>query len=155
MWIVLGILALPLVEIGLFVTLGAQLGLWLTLAWVLLTGVAGVLLLKGLALSGQRGLRDGLQEGLHDPLSPLAHKALMGVAAVLLILPGFFTDALGLLLLLPPVRSWLGAKLPIATFSAGRPAPRRYETVIDGEAVEVVGEILPPEPPPRRDADSR
>lgn len=105
MWIVLGILALPLVEIGLFVTLGAKLGLWLTLAWVILTGVAGVMLLKGLALAGQRGLREGLQEGLHDPLSPLAHKALMGVAAVLLILPGFFTDALGLILLLPPVRA--------------------------------------------------
>lgn len=105
MWIVLGILALPLVEIGLFVTLGAALGLWLTLAWVVLTGLAGVLLLKSLALSGQRGLREGLQEGLDDPLSPLAHKALMGVAAVLLILPGFFTDALGLILLLPPVRA--------------------------------------------------
>ena len=63
------------------------------------------MLLKGLALAGQRGLREGLQEGLHDPLSPLAHKALMGVAAVLLILPGFFTDALGLILLLPPVRA--------------------------------------------------
>lgn len=105
MWIVLGILALPLVEIGLFVTLGAKLGLWLTLAWVILTGVLGVMLLKGLALAGQRGLREGLQEGLHDPLSPLAHKALMGVAAVLLILPGFFTDTLGLVLLLPPVRA--------------------------------------------------
>jgi UPF0716 protein FxsA len=105
MWIVLGILALPLVEIGLFVTLGAQLGLWLTLAWVVLTGVLGVLLLRGLALSGGQRLRDGLQEGMQDPLSPIAHKALMGVAAVLLILPGFFTDALGLLLLLPPVRS--------------------------------------------------
>lgn len=105
MRILLGMLALPLVEIGLFVTLGAQFGLWLTLAWVVLTGVAGVLLLKGLAVAGQRGLREGLQEGLHDPLSPLAHKALMGVAAVLLILPGFFTDTLGLILLLSPVRT--------------------------------------------------
>lgn len=105
MWVVLGVLALPLVEIALFVTLGAELGLWLTLAWVLLTGVAGVLLLKGLALSGGQRLREGLQEGLQDPLSPLAHKALIGVAAVLLILPGFFTDTLGLILLLPPVRN--------------------------------------------------
>ncbi|MBN8629271.1 MAG: FxsA family protein [Rhodobacterales bacterium] len=104
MWIVLGILALPLVEIGLFVTLGAKLGLWLTLAWVILTGVLGVLLLRGLALGGRETLRRGLQEGLHDPLSPLANRALMAMAAVLLILPGFFTDTLGLLLLLPPVR---------------------------------------------------
>lgn len=104
MWIVVGLLAWPLVEIGLFVTLGAKLGLWLTLAWVLLTGLAGVLLLKHLALGGRDTLRRGFQEGLHDPLSPLARRALLGVAAVLLILPGFFTDALGILLLLPPVR---------------------------------------------------
>lgn len=104
MWVVLGVLALPLVEIALFVTLGAELGLGLTLAWVVLTGVLGVFLLKSLALAGRRGLREGLQEGLHNPLSPIAHKALMGVAAVLLILPGFFTDTLGLILLLPPVR---------------------------------------------------
>lgn len=105
MWIVLGLLAWPLVEIGLFVTLGAKLGLWLTLAWVILTGALGVLLLQGLALGGRDRLRQGLQEGLQDPLSPLAHRALVGVAAVLLILPGFFTDALGLVLLLPPVRA--------------------------------------------------
>lgn len=107
MWIILAILALPLVEIGLFVTLGAQLGLWLTLAWVMLTGVLGVLLLRRLALGGRESLRRGFQEGLQDPLSPLAHRALEGVAAVLLILPGFFTDAMGLLLLLPPVRAVL------------------------------------------------
>lgn len=107
MWIVLGILALPLIEIGLFVTLGAQLGLWVTLAWVILTGVVGVLLLKGMAVKGRDGLRRGLEEGLQDPLSPLAHRALIGVAAMLLILPGFLTDALGLILLLPPVRAVL------------------------------------------------
>lgn len=104
MWIVLGLLAWPLVEIGLFVTLGAKLGLWLTLTWVILTGVLGAVLLKGLALGGRATLRRGFQDGLHDPLSPLAHRALVGLAAVLLILPGFFTDALGLVLLLPPVR---------------------------------------------------
>lgn len=104
MWIVLGVLALPLVEIGLFVTLGAKLGLWLTLAWVILTAVIGVLLLKGVSMGG-RGLRQGLQDGVHDPLSPIMHRTLIGVAAVLLILPGFFTDALGLVLLLPPVRA--------------------------------------------------
>ena len=105
MWIVLGVLAWPLVEIGLFVTLGAKVGLWLTLAWVILTGVLGVLLLKAMALGGRETLRRGFQEGMHDPLSPLAQRALLGVAAVLLILPGFFTDALGLVLLLPPVRA--------------------------------------------------
>lgn len=109
MWIILGILALPLVEIALFVTLGGWLGLGLTLAWVLLTGVFGVLLLRSLAASGAIRGRQDFVEGFRgrmaeDPLSPIAHQALVGVAAVLLILPGFFTDALGLLLLLRPVR---------------------------------------------------
>jgi UPF0716 protein FxsA len=112
MWIILGILALPLVEIALFVTLGAALGLWLTLAWVLLTGVAGVILLKSLSVSGALQGRRDFVEGFRgrmaeDPLSPIAHQALTGVAGVLLILPGFFTDGLGLLLLLPPVRTLL------------------------------------------------
>ncbi len=112
MWIILAVLALPLVEIGLFVTLGARLGLWLTLAWVLLTGVVGVLILRSLSVSGAIRGREDFVEGFRgqmaeDPLSPIAHQALLGVAGLLLILPGFFTDALGLLLLVPPVRGML------------------------------------------------
>lgn len=110
MWIILGILALPLVEIALFVTLGGWLGLWLTLGWVLLTGFVGVLLLRSLSVSGAIRGREDFVEGFRgrmaaeDPLSPIAHQALLGVAGLLLILPGFFTDGLGLLLLVPPVR---------------------------------------------------
>ena len=112
MWIILAILAWPLVEIALFVTLGGTLGLWLTLAWVLLTGVIGVTILKSLSGSGAIRGRQGFVEGFRgrlaeDPLSPIAHQALIGVAAVLLILPGFLTDALGLLFLVPPVRMLL------------------------------------------------
>jgi UPF0716 protein FxsA len=110
MWIILGILALPLVEIALFVTLGARLGLWLTLAWVLLTAVGGVLILKSLARSGAAMAQGDFVEGFRgrmaeDPLSPMVHQGLIAVAAMLLILPGFFTDTLGLLLLVPPVRA--------------------------------------------------
>jgi UPF0716 protein FxsA len=112
MWIVLGILALPLVEIALFVTLGAWLGLWLTLAWVVLTAVLGVLLLKSRSLAGVSSARQEFVEGFRgrmaeDPLSPVVHQGLIGVAALLLILPGFLTDTIGLLLLVPPVRSLL------------------------------------------------
>jgi UPF0716 protein FxsA len=74
------------------------------------------------------------------------------IAGLFFLIPGFLSDVLGLLLLLPPVRSWLGAKLPFKSFSAGRPPSRRYDTVIEGEVVEVVGEILPPEPRQRGNA---
>jgi UPF0716 protein FxsA len=101
-----------LVEIALFVTLGGAIGLWLTLAWVLMTGVVGVTILKSLSMRGAiRGRRDFV-EGFRgrlaeDPLSPIAHQALIGMAAVLLILPGFFTDAMGVILLVPPIRKLL------------------------------------------------
>lgn len=109
MAIILAILALPLVEIALFVTLGARLGLWLTLAWVLLTAMGGMLILRRLAASGMAVRREEFVEGFRgrmaeDPLSPIVDQALVAVAAMLLILPGFFTDALGLLLLVPPLR---------------------------------------------------
>lgn len=109
MAIILAILALPLVEIALFVTLGARLGLWLTLAWVLLTAAGGLSILRQLTESGLSMRREAFVEGFRgrmaeDPLSPLVDQALVAVAAVLLILPGFLTDALGGLLLIPPLR---------------------------------------------------
>lgn len=104
MWIILAILAIPLIEIALFVTLGAALGLWVTLAWVVATGVLGVIVLKGVAMLGIDQMATGIREELRDPLSPLAHRFLVGIAGLFLLLPGFFTDALGLLLLIPPFR---------------------------------------------------
>ncbi len=130
MWIILGILALPLVEIALFVTIGAKLGLWLTLAWVLLTAVGGVLILRGLARSGSGMAQTDFVEGFRgrmaeDPLSPIVHQGLIAVAAMLLILPGFFTDTLGLLLLIPPVRA-LFIGLTARRLQGIRGAPRDF-----------------------------
>lgn len=109
MWVFLGFLAWPLIEIGLFVEIGGAIGLWPTLAWVLLSAVLGVAILRSQGQEVAMRLRGGLR-GI-DPLSPLAHGALRGLAAFLLILPGFLTDAMGLLLLLPPVRMALVAAL--------------------------------------------
>lgn len=103
MWVFLAILSVPLIEIGLFVTLGGAIGLWPTLAWVILTAALGILVLKGVAMYGAVTLSRDMNE-LRDPLSPIAHRVMVVMAGGLLILPGFFTDALGLLLLIPPVR---------------------------------------------------
>jgi UPF0716 protein FxsA len=104
MWLILGFLAVPLVEIALFVLVGDAIGLWPTLGLVVLSAVLGVLILKRLAALGPILVGPDIRS-LRDPLSPLAGRALMIVAAGLLILPGFFSDLLGLLLLLPPVQS--------------------------------------------------
>ncbi|MCU0828617.1 MAG: FxsA family protein [Tabrizicola sp.] len=103
MWPILAILAVPLIEIGLFVTLGSALGLWLTLLWVILSAALGFIVLKGVASRGPLTLTPRLNE-FSDPLSPLAHRLMVVLGGCLLLIPGFLTDLFGLLLLIPPVR---------------------------------------------------
>lgn len=105
MWIFALFLAVPLIEIGLFVTVGAWLTLWPTLAIVLGTGVLGAFLMRWQGLGVLRDVQKGGISG--DPFSPLAHGALILLGGFLLILPGFFTDALGALLMIPPLRRLL------------------------------------------------
>lgn len=106
MWLMLAVLALPLVEIALFVVVGGAIGLWATLAWVMLSALLGVLVLRRVARMGAISF-DRDVKALRDPMSPIAGRALTILAAGLLILPGFFTDTLGLLLLLPPMQTLL------------------------------------------------
>lgn len=103
MWVFIAILAIPLIEIGLFIQLGGALGLWLTLAWVIISAALGVIVLKGIASLGAVSLSRSMPE-LSDPHSPLAHRVMVAMAGGLLILPGFLTDTVGILLLIPPMR---------------------------------------------------
>ncbi|TNE93282.1 MAG: FxsA family protein, partial [Rhodobacteraceae bacterium] len=103
MWIFLAFVAVPLIEIGLFIQVGGLIGLWPTLGIVLLTAIVGTSLVRREGARALDDLRSSLNE-LRDPSRPLAHGAMILVAGVLLLTPGFFTDAVGLSLLVPPVR---------------------------------------------------
>lgn len=103
MWLLALILGLPLIEISLFVTVGAWLGLWLTLAIVIGTGAFGIWLIRSQGERAQRDLKVALKTR-SNPAYALASDVLIVVAGALLVLPGFFTDVCGILLLLPPVR---------------------------------------------------
>ena len=150
MWLFALLVALPLIEIGLLVTLGGAIGLWLTLAWVIGTGVAGVAVIRA---QGARGLVDLRREAdlIRNPLAPLAHGALKMLAGLLLILPGFLTDALGLLLLIPALRglliSALARRIKVSGGFTG--APRRES---EAEVIEAEFTVITPEdrekPPP-------
>ena len=87
------ILVLTLIEIALFITVGGWLGLGLSLLVILGTAVLGSGLLR---LQGQRMALDLRQamNGIGDPLSPMAQRGLIMMAAILLILPGFLGDTL-------------------------------------------------------------
>lgn len=106
MWILLAILALPILEILLFVQFGPSLGILGTLVEILATGLLGVLLIRLEPYRNAEDLRASLARE-ESPASPLAHSALRLLGGILLVLPGFFTDALGLAFLLPPLRALL------------------------------------------------
>ena len=96
----------PVIEIALFIQVGGLIGLWPTIGLVLLSAFLGMTLIRS---QGRRALSDLQQsfQTLGDPTRPLAHGAMILLAGALLLTPGFFTDTIGLLLLIPGVRDWL------------------------------------------------
>ncbi|WP_238366354.1 FxsA family protein [Mesobacterium pallidum] len=146
MWLLLAFIAIPLIEIALFIQVGGLIGLWPTLFIVLLTAVVGTYMVKQQGISTLNRLQSSLNQ-LTDPSEPLASGAMILFAGALLLTPGFFTDALGLALLMPPVRAVifreLKKRVKVERFQPGGPRgpmhePRRADPgVIDGEFTEV------------------
>lgn len=97
------LLLLPLAEIAGFVLVGKTIGLWATLALVMLSFIAGMMLLRRQGIGILRRMsaegRNGALPG-HELLRP----AMFVIAALLLIIPGFITDIVALLIFIPGVR---------------------------------------------------
>lgn len=158
MWLLMAFIAVPLIEIGLFIKVGGWLTLWPTLAIVLATGIIGTHLVRQQGIKVLGELRNSMSQ-MRDPLSPLAHGALIVLAGVLLLTPGFFTDAIGFLLLVPPVRQavigFLASRVQVASFGGGfqagpqaPPDPRtRNDDIIDGEYSDLSGKPKPQDTP--------
>ena len=137
MWLVLTFLLLPIVEIALFVKVGGIIGVLPTISLVLLAVVLGMAIVRHQGLSTLDHLTRDLENGRGDG-DRLAHGALKVVAGVLLILPGFFTDAIALLLLIPPVRTllirWGASKVTVrAAGVVRRRPPQPWAEPIDAE----------------------
>ncbi|MDE0766539.1 MAG: FxsA family protein [Amylibacter sp.] len=97
-------IAVPIIEIALFIKVGGFIGLYPTLAIVLLTAFIGTSLLRSQGMSAFNGLQNSIMSG-QNPMSQIAHGAMILIAGVVLLTPGFFTDAVGLALLIPGVRT--------------------------------------------------
>ena len=122
MYLFLAFLMVPLIEIGLFIQVGGAIGLWPTLAIVVLTAVLGTSLVRSQGRLALGQMRSSFQT-LSDPAEPLAHGAMILFAGALLLTPGFFTDAFGFALLMPPVRiavyRYLAKRVKVAQFQMG------------------------------------
>ena len=145
------LLIVPIIEIALFIEVGGLIGTWPTIAIVVLTAIAGTVMLRRQGLAALRGVQSRLAEG-ENPGRLLADGAMILVAGVLLVTPGFFTDAVGFALLVPAVRGWLwdwlAPRLTVVHVEARRAearpggahrVPPRAQTV-EGEYEEVEAE---------------
>ena len=106
--LVLLFLGLPIAELFVIIQVGHVLGLIDTLALLVVISVAGAWLVKREGLSVLRRARAQLDAGF-VPGRELVDGSLILLAGALMLTPGFITDAVGLLLLLPPVRAGLRA----------------------------------------------
>ena len=152
MWIFLALVAVPIIEIALFIQVGGWIGLWPTIAIVILTAAIGTMLLRQQGVAALGDLQSRLSEG-RDPSHALAHGAMILIAGIVLLTPGFFTDAVGFLLLIPPVRDLViqavGNRIRVQSASfhtSGQwpgqtPAEPASQSVIDGDYQDVT----PPE----------
>lgn len=139
--LVLAFLLVPLIEIALFIQVGSLIGLWATLALVLLAGVLGVWIVRREGLMAMAQMQSRMRM-MRDPTEPLAHGALVLLAGALLVIPGFFSDICGLLLLVPPIRARLIASVAARVQRgpgfgpSGRPGPYDPQ-ILDGEFTEI------------------
>ena len=103
-------IGVPLLEIYLFAKVGQLIGGVGTVALVVFTAVLGVLLLRHQGLYTLNKVRSSMDHG-ELPAVPMVEGAILFTGAMLLLLPGFFTDAVGFLTLIPPLRRALAVRL--------------------------------------------
>lgn len=150
MWLLLAFIAIPMIEIALFIQVGGAIGLGWTLLIVLATAVLGTWLVRAQGAMALNNLRSSFSE-LRDPTEPLADAAMILIAGALLLTPGFFTDAVGFALLTPAFRrvayNWLRRNVKMRAFSTG-PQPQRRHTPAREDVIDAsYHEVDPPKQP--------
>ena len=110
--LLLGIIAIPIIEIYLFIKVGSQVGALNTILLIFITAFFGVIYAR---YEGFNTLRSGMSQIIKNelPVYEIISGAALAFAALLLILPGFATDLLGLLIVFPPTRKLIFRKVSI------------------------------------------
>lgn len=144
-WLLLLIfVGVPLIELSVLIEVGSDIGALATVALCLLTAAVGLSLIRMQGLKVLADLQTASAKG-ETIVEPLVHGFFLLVAGVCLFFPGFITDAIGGLLLIPPVRLALG-RAGLAGAAAKSTRNFRYSRysesgkatiVIDGDFAEV------------------
>ena len=143
LFILITFLVVPILEIAVFVKVGGEIGLGPTIVIVILTAIAGTTLLRRQGADTPRKVRDSLEAGIF-PMTEVFDGICLLVAGALLLTPGFVTDAVGLILFIPPVRGYLRVLIGRRLVATGRLRPAEDDCgmmgglgVIDGDYVDV------------------
>jgi UPF0716 protein FxsA len=124
-WLLLAVLALPLAELAVFISVAESIGFAWALLLVLATSLAGALVLRHAGGNHIARIRIAMGEGSFTALQADSSDGLVPLAGILLLIPGFMTDFVGLLLLIAPLRQALRA-----LFGSGQ-RPPRSDGVVD------------------------
>ena len=126
--ILLLLISIPLIEICLFIKIGSYIGAFNTVSLILITAIVGIIYAR---YEGFNTLRSGMSQLIKNeiPIYEIISGAALTFAALLLILPGFATDLMGLILIFPPTR-----KLILKNFSKKYTSKnQKKKDYIDGE----------------------
>ena len=126
--ILLLLISIPLMEIYLFIKIGSYIGAFNTVSLILITAIVGIIYAR---YEGFHTLRSGMSQLIKNeiPVYEIISGAALAFAALLLILPGFATDLIGLILIFPPTR-----KLILKNFSKKYTSKnQKKKDYIDGE----------------------
>ena len=126
--ILLLLISIPLIEIYLFIKIGSYIGAFNTVSLILITAIVGIIYAR---YEGFNTLRSGMSQLIKNeiPIYEIISGAALTFAALLLILPGFATDLIGLILIFPPTR-----KLILKNFSKKYTSKnQKKKDYIDGE----------------------
>ena len=125
------IIGIPVIEIYLFIKVGSQIGAFNTLSLIFITAFLGVIYAR---YEGFNTLRSGMSQIVKKevPIYEIISSAALAFAALLLILPGFATDFIGLLIIFPPTR-----KLIFKKVSSKQETKNTKQDFINGEYEDI------------------
>ena len=129
------ILGIPLIEIYLFIKIGSQIGALNTVLLILITAIVGIWYAR---YEGFNTLRSGVSQLVRNevPLYEMISGAAIAFAALLLILPGFATDIIGILLIFPVTRKIILSKYS-KKYSSKKKSKNVGKNFIEGEYEDI------------------
>ena len=146
--LVLLFIVVPIAELAVLIQVGQVIGVWWTIAILIADAILGSFLMRAQGRAAWRRFNEAMAAG-RVPTREVLDGALVMFGGLLMLTPGFITDILGFVLLIPPTRAVVRAVLvrrlaQRMTVSMTGPRAARRDDVVDGTAVDVENDRLTP-----------